>query len=76
LLDHRQWIGGATMSLADLAAAAQISIADYLGGIDFKTHDLAKRWYVGMKSRPSFRPLLAERMEGVPPPADYEKLDV
>ncbi len=76
LLDHRQWLGGSTMSLADLAAAAQISIADYLGGIDFKTHDLAKRWYIGMKSRPSFRPLLAERMEGVPPPADYEKLDV
>jgi glutathione S-transferase len=29
-----------------------------------------------MKSRPSFRPLLAERMEGINPPADYEKLDL
>jgi glutathione S-transferase len=76
LLDHRTWLGGATMSLADLAAAAQISIADYLGGIDWKSHDQAKRWYVGMKSRPSFRPLLAERMEGINPPADYEKLDL
>ena len=76
LLDHRAWLGGATMSLADLAAAAQISVADYLGGIDWKTHTTAKRWYVGMKSRPSFRPLLAERMEGVAPPPDYEKLDL
>jgi glutathione S-transferase len=76
LLDHRAWLGGATMSLADLAAAAQISVADYLGGIDWKTHAPAKRWYVGMKSRPSFRPLLAERMEGVTPPPDYEKLDL
>jgi glutathione S-transferase len=76
LLDHRTWLGGATMSLADLAAAAQISIADYLGGIDWKSHEQAKRWYVGMKSRPTFRPLLAERMEGIPPPADYEKLDL
>ncbi|MCC2977002.1 glutathione S-transferase family protein [Sphingomonas sp. PL-96] len=76
LLDHRAWLGGATMSLADLAAAAQISVADYLGGIDWKTHTPAKRWYVGMKSRPSFRPLLAERMEGVAPPPDYEKLDL
>jgi glutathione S-transferase len=76
LLDHRTWLGGATMSLADLAAAAQISVADYLGGIDWKSHDQAKRWYVGMKSRPSFRPLLAERMELVSPPADYEKLDL
>ena len=76
LLDHRTWLGGATMSLADLAAAAQISIADYLGGIDWKGNEQAKRWYVGMKSRPSFRPLLAERMEGINPPADYEKLDL
>jgi glutathione S-transferase len=76
LLDHRTWLGGPTMSLADLAAAAQISIADYLGGIDWKSHELAKRWYIGMKSRPSFRPLLSERMEGIPPPADYEKLDL
>jgi len=76
LLDHRTWLAGATMSLADLAAAAQISIADYLGGIDWKSHEQAKRWYIGMKSRPSFRPLLAERMEGIPPPADYEKLDL
>ena len=76
LLDHRTWLAGATMSLADLAAASQISIADYLGGIDWKSHEQAKGWYVRMKSRPSFRPLLAERMEGIPPPADYEKLDL
>ena len=76
LLDHRTWIAGATMSLADLAAAAQISVADYLGGIDWKSHEQAKRWYIGMKSRPSFRPLLAERMEGINPPAQYEKLDL
>jgi glutathione S-transferase len=76
LLDHRTWLAGPTMSLADLAAAAQISIADYLGGIDWKSHEQAKGWYVRMKSRPSFRPLLTERMEGIPPPADYEKLDL
>src|SRR3546814_9088367 len=28
LLDHRHWLGGAPMTLADLAAAAQISVAD------------------------------------------------
>ncbi|WP_448502252.1 glutathione S-transferase family protein [Sphingomonas sp.] len=76
LLDHRKWIAGSTMSLADLAAAAQISIADYLGGIDWKSHEATKRWYGGMKSRPSFRPLLAERMEVISPHADYEKLDL
>jgi glutathione S-transferase len=75
LLDHRAWIGGGTMSLADLAAASQISITDYLGGIDWKGNEPAKRWYIGMKSRPSVRPLLAERMAGINPPAHYEKLD-
>ena len=76
LLDHRTWLAGATMSLADLAAASQISVADYLGGIDWKSHEQAKGWYIRMKSRPSFRPLLSERMEGIAPPADYEKLDL
>ena len=75
LLDHRQWLGGATLSLADLAAAAQISVADYLGGIDWKGHEQAKRWYVALKSRPSFRPLLSERMEMVSPPQHYDNVD-
>ena len=76
LLGHRTWLAGATLSLADLAAAAQISVADYLGGIDWKTHEQAKRWYVGMKSRPSFRPLLSERMDGIKPSAQYDSLDI
>ena len=75
LLDHRNWIGGATLSLADLAAAAQISVADYLGGIDWKTHEQTARWYRGLKSRPSFRPLLAERMEVLTPPSHYDDVD-
>lgn len=76
LLDHRTWLGGATLSLADFAAAAQISVADYLGGIDWKGHEQAKRWYVALKSRPTFRPLLSERMEVISPPKDYEALDI
>ncbi|WP_425228567.1 glutathione S-transferase family protein [Sphingomonas sp.] len=75
LLDHRQWLGGATLSLADLAAAAQISVTDYLGGIDWKGHEQTARWYRGLKSRPSFRPLLSERMEMVTPPPHYDNVD-
>ncbi len=75
LLDHRRWIGGATMSLADVAAAAHISVADYLGGIDWESHRPTKRWYQGIKSRPSFRPLLAERMEIITPPKHYDQPD-
>ncbi len=75
LLDHRNWLGGATLSLADLAAAAQISVADYLGGIDWKSHEQTARWYRGLKSRPGFRPLLSERMEVLTPPAHYDDVD-
>ncbi len=71
LINNRRWLAGAQMSLADFAAAAQISVADYLGGIDWSGHDEAHGWYRVMKSRPSFRPLLTEKMEGIPPPAHY-----
>ena len=75
LLDHRRWLGGDAMSLADLAAAAHVSVADYLGGIDWRGHTQTLNWYRGMKSRPSFRPLLTERMEVVQPPPHYDKVD-
>lgn len=75
LLERHNWVAGATMSLADLAAAAQISVADYLGGIDWKHHEQTAKWYRGFKSRPSFRPLLSERMAGVQPPKHYDDLD-
>lgn len=71
LVDNRRWLAGAQLSLADFAAAAQISVAEYLGGIDWQGHDNARGWYRVMKSRPSFRPLLTEKMEGIPPPAHY-----
>ena len=75
LLDHRNWLAGASLSLADLAAAAHISVADYLGGIDWRSHEQTNSWYAGLKSRPSFRPLLSERMESVAPPPYYDKVD-
>ena len=75
LLDHRRWLAGPVLTLADLAAAAQLSVADYLGGIDWRGHKQTVDWYAVMKSRPSFRPLLGERMEVIMPPAHYDKPD-
>ncbi len=71
LIDNRPWLAGAQMSLADLAAAAQVSVADYLGGIDWSGHEQTRGWYSVFKSRPSFRPLLAERMDVIQPPKHY-----
>ena len=75
LIDNRPWLAGNTMSLADLAAAAQISVADYLGGLDWSGHEQARGWYSVFKSRPSFRPLLAERMEVIQPPSHYSDVN-
>lgn len=75
LIDNRPWLAGSTMSMADLAAAAQISVADYLGGIDWKGHEQSRGWYAVFKSRPSFRPLLSERMDVIKPPAHYALVD-
>jgi glutathione S-transferase len=71
LIATRRWLAGAQLSLADFAAAAQISVVDYLGGIDWAGHEGAHGWYRVIKSRPSFRPLLNEKMEGIPPPRHY-----
>ncbi|MEO1264822.1 MAG: glutathione S-transferase family protein [Pseudomonadota bacterium] len=75
LADQRRWLGGDEISYADLAAAAHLSIADYLGEIDWEDVPYAQVWYQLVKSRPSFRPLLEDRVPGVAPPAHYAELD-
>ena len=45
------------------------------GGIEWDGHDAAQTWYSALKSRPTFRPMLDDRMEGLPPPLHYDKLD-
>jgi glutathione S-transferase len=42
-------------------------VLDYLGEIDWSEAPAVKDWYQRLKSRPSFRPLLAERVRGVTP---------
>jgi glutathione S-transferase len=75
LMERRQWLAGPHMTLADLVAAAQISAIDYLGDVPWNDHEPAKDWYARVKSRPSFRPLLADTLPGAPPPPHYADLD-
>src|SRR6185437_1788480 len=75
LLDHRRWLAGPGLSLADFTAAAHLSVIDYLGALDWRGHKQTKDWYAVMKSRPCFRPLLGERMEVIVPPGHYDKVD-
>lgn len=75
LAESRNWLSGPRLSYADLAAASAFSILDYLGEISWDAEPLAKEWYARVKSRPSFRPLLNERIRGIPPAAHYAELD-
>jgi len=75
LLDQRRWLAGDSMTLADFAAAAHLSCLDYISDVDWNRHAAVKDWYVKLKSRPSFRPLLADQIPGFPPPAHYADLD-
>ncbi|MCB2066841.1 MAG: glutathione S-transferase family protein [Erythrobacter sp.] len=75
LIDNNRWLGGAQLSLADFAAAAQLSVIDYLDSLDWSGHDSARGWYRVIKSRPSFAPLLSQRMEGLPPPRHYSDVN-
>ena len=75
LAARRNYLAGEQFSLADTAAAAQLSCLDYLGEVPWEQAPDAKDWYARVKSRPSVRPLLADRMAGLPPPAHYVDLD-
>jgi glutathione S-transferase len=75
LIGTRDWLAGEQMSYADLAAAAHISVADYMGDVPWNEDETAKNWYARVKSRPSFRPILAERLAGIAPSPTYADLD-
>ena len=75
LLSARDWLAGRRLSMADFAAAAYLSVIDYLGDVPWDGFPTVKTWYMKLKSRPAFRPLLADRWPGLVPAAHYDDLD-
>lgn len=76
LIYARGWLAAETLSLADFALAAQISVLDYLGARPFgEAADPARDWYALIKSRPAFRGVLADVAPRLPPSAEYQELD-
>jgi glutathione S-transferase len=75
LAETRKWLAGGSISLADFAAAAHLSSLDFIGDLDWSISPPAKDWYARIKSRPSFRGVLADRVPGTTPPAHYADLD-
>ncbi len=75
LAESRQWLGGNFLSIADFAVAAHLSVLDFCGDLRWDDSPGLREWYARMKSRPSFRPLLGDRVPGMTPPAHYADLD-
>jgi glutathione S-transferase len=75
LAERRRWLAGDHFSSADITAAAHLSTVDYIGDVPWDDHPGAKDWYARIKSRPSFRPLLADKVPGTTPPPHYADLD-
>jgi glutathione S-transferase len=75
VLQNRNWLAGGALSLADFAGAAHLSVIDYFGDVPWRDFPAVKTWYMKLKSRPCFRPLLTDRWPGMPPAADYDNLD-
>jgi glutathione S-transferase len=75
LAGNRKWLAGDRLSHADLAAAAHLSCVDFLGDVPWEENETAKLWYARLKSRPAFRPLLADRLPGFCPNPIYADLD-
>ena len=75
LTERRTWLAGTHYTLADIAAAAQVSCVDYIGDVPWDRHSAAKDWYARVKSRPAFRTLLADHLPGLAPPRHYADLD-
>lgn len=75
LTERRNWLGGEDFSMADIAAGAHLSCLDYINDVPWVDHQPAKDWYARLKSRPSFRGILADHIPGEPPPKHYADLD-
>jgi glutathione S-transferase len=75
LAESRGFLAGRDVSLADLAVVAHLSALDYYGEVPWTDVPALTEWYSRMKSRPSFRPLLADRAPGQPPVPHYAELD-
>jgi len=75
LMDHRRWLAGDHLTIADFAAAAHLSCLDYVGDVDWARNAGLHEWYAKIKSRPAFRSILADLVPGFTPPQHYADLD-
>lgn len=75
LAERHNYLAGDEFSVADITAAAHLSIIDYLGDVPWENYKNAKLWYSKIKSRPSFKEILKDNIKGILPAKHYANLD-
>lgn len=75
IVERNNYLVNDEFSLADISAAAQLSIIDYLGDVPWQDYKNAKLWYSKIKSRPSFKEILNDRIKNIYPSTHYTDLD-
>ncbi len=75
LLESRKYLAGDQVTVADFAAASQLSVLDYFGDINWHHYSSVKDWYSLLKSHKIFNDVLRDRIANINPPEWYSKLD-
>ncbi len=75
LLESRKYLACEHITVADFSAAAQISVLDYFGDINWQHHESVRDWYSLIKSHKVFHEILKDRLPNINPPEWYSKLD-
>ena len=76
LLNSKNYFIKDDLTYFDFLAAANLSILDYLGLLNFKSNENIKEWYSKIKSRPSFKTLLKDQIVGLNPHQNYQNIDI
>ena len=75
LIEQRGFFAIDRFTFADIAAAAHISVLDYFNEIFWDQYPALKEWYLIVKSKPSFRPILNDNIKGIKASHQYSLLD-
>jgi len=75
LIGDYDYIVGDKITYADLFFASSISVLDYMDELNFRNFNKSKDLYLKIKSRPSFKSVLKDRIVGVSPNKKYMEFD-
>ena len=75
LIDQNGWLVGDKITYADIYFSANMSVLDYIDELNFQNFDEVKELYYRVKSRPSFKKILTDRIVGLNPGKNYQNFD-